>query len=632
MKKKSLHLIALLIILGAILYLGSKGFKFQLPSGWTTLSLTQAQFTSTAPGGLQPPVWILTVTQGGLAQSAQGFIDNDQVGAMSGTKPQYDLQINMNWDKMSWEYPIRVSYSSTPVKTYQLITWDDWRLVCFESDIRAKCGDNYYASGKFPWSATCFCIKEKQETSYMGYLDNCNIHSISTISLNAKGQTYSAKIDTKGQISNNVGPYAYVVWNGNLVKQNCPSQSPYVPFYQNGWKLGDSYYYNDYKQYYNDLIEYMAQANNNGNWDRQTLETKINFVNSKATQFLTNIKQILNKDGQTGAIIDSFNTDNAYVDLPVSSDVQVPVYTIYVSASWLGIYQPQPKPQILEARGTNFKTGEYGFLYVKFQNVGDSGNFEIWAECKSPINVLDTTKTIGVNAGSVGETYIKVGGNINTRTCDYCTIKVKGAGTNNVDSRSVQVCIDPQYVCNPGDTMCSSDLTRIEKCNQAGSGWDIVKYCSENEYCSYVNGQPTCVQKGGGGGGGTTCGAVGAKCGSVLDLPCCEGLSCEGALPIIGGGTCQKTFPIPWTILIPTLFAILAFLLLYYYFKGETKAFRFAIGIVGAIIVWLIVFWIVKNWLLILLAGLSGFAIYLIVALGLVAIGGPILVLGGKKK
>jgi hypothetical protein len=599
MKTKNLgKLILILILLGLFVAYSGGYLKFQaLPYGWTTLSLTKASFVTTAPGGLPSPVWILSVMQGGLAQNALGVIDNEEVGAMSGTKPKYDLKIEMSWDKLSWEYPIHVDYSSLPIRSYTLITWDDWRLVCYESDAKAKCG-SYIYWGKFPMSATCFCIKETQETSYMGYLDNCNIHSISTIKLTAKDRTYSETIDTKGEISKNIGPYAYVVWDGNLMKQNCPTQSPYKPFYNVGWQLGDANYYNDYVHYYRDFREYMASCVAGANCDKATISTKINYVNSYGSNFIQQPKKF-------GEIIDSSSTDKAYVDLTVTSDVQVPLYTFYVSASWLEIYQPQPKPQIVEAKGVDFKSGEYGFLYVKFKNVGDTGNFEVWAECSSPIYVLDSTKTIGVSVGGESETYIKVGGNVASKSCQSCTIKVKGAGTNNIDSREVQVCVDPQKVCNPGTKECSQDLTYIRQCNSEGSGWVRYHDCASDEYCTYVEGEPKCVKK--------TPPTPSGECKS--DADCDDGNpltedKCEYVL--FKGNVCKHYSKISWEYILPIIFGLFTFLMVQWFFEGEKSAFRYSIAGVSALIAGLIVWWIVKNWLLVLILGGLGIAGYLI--------------------
>ena len=480
------------ILLSAIMLIGTAKFNwglFQL-FGWTTLTLTKASFTSSDPF-FNDEVWILTVAQGGLGQHAIGTIDNEEIGELSGKKPANDLKITIDYSKFSWEYPIIVDYASMPIYRYTFKKWTNWNPFYggeqLLNDVKANC-PNYRWYGKFPMSFDYFCINEEQITSYVGYFDNCNFHAISTITVEAKGQRYSETIDTKGKVSTKVGPYVYVVWNGNLLKQNCYSQQPYKPFYANGWKIGSAQYYEDYKNKYDFFVSMMgiSKANNNPP-SEATIISMINEVNRKADRFVYSTQSFYG-----GQIKNPYDVSKAYLEVGVGSDVQVPVYTFYVKADWLGLYQPTAIPQILDAKGTMFKSGEWGNLYVKFKNVGDRGNFEVYAICESPINVLDTTKTVGLDSGEIATAYIRVGANVNQRYDKYCTIYVKSLG--NVDSRRVLVTVDPQKVCNPGMTICENNV--VKQCNEFGSGYNIIETCGANEYCTYVNGQAQCVKKG----------------------------------------------------------------------------------------------------------------------------------------
>jgi uncharacterized membrane protein len=65
--------------------------------------------------------------------------------------------------------------------------------------------------------------------------------------------------------------------------------------------------------------------------------------------------------------------------------------------------------------------------------------------------------------------------------------------------------------------------------------------------------------------------------------------------------------------------------------EDEEGYFRFGISAVIASLVAIAVWWVVTNWLLVLILGLGGAAVYVLFAFGLVAIGGPLLVIGRKK-
>ncbi len=486
------NLIPLLIVLVITIgFLYQNGFHFQMV-GFTTLSLSDAEFTSNLPGLSCNKGWILTVSQGGLGQSAVGTISKESIGDKSGVEPAHDLSISMNNEKLVWEYPIHVDYASDPVYKYVIHSTKSWNPL-FDVDkwVKENC-PNVKWYGKFVGTPiTYWCIDKIQETSYMGYLDNCDVHFKTNITVETRGDKYSTYIDNRDEISKKIGDYVYVVWNGNLLKKNCPSQSPYKPFYENGWKLGYNEYYTNYKIQHSNFLQDMDRYIDSCNGifppkecNIDSLSRKVNNINSVADKFLTT-------SATFGSVDNKDQKNSAYVEVYPNSDVQVPVFTFYVCADWLGIYQPEPIPRIIDSRGTTFKSGEYGEAWVKFTNDGDDGNFEIWIDCPSPFNSIDTTKTISCDSGENCETKLKVGANTNERITRTCTIHVKGAGTNNEDTTTVTVTADPQKVCNPYDKVC--DENQIKQCNSAGSGWNVIQTCPSGYYCTYRNGQPVCV-------------------------------------------------------------------------------------------------------------------------------------------
>lgn len=279
-----------------------------------------------------------------------------------------------------------------------------------------------------------------------------------------------------------------------MIKRSCPSTEPYKPFYSNGWKIGSKSYYDDYLINYRYFINQMSLVENRKvSYDLETLKRMVNNVNSYADKFVSSPVNF-------GSIKHILDVKKAYVSLPVSGDVQVPVYTFYVKADWLEIYQPTPKPKILEARGAFFKSGERGRLYVKFKNVGEKGNFAVWAECTSPFNVFGATTIRGVDSGEIYEMRdLEVGANVPRPVNGKCTIYVRGVGCIGegcTDSRTVNVGANPQTVCKPLEKMCSRDYKSIIQCNKYGTGWEVVEKCAENEYCTYIEGKPQCIRAG----------------------------------------------------------------------------------------------------------------------------------------
>ena len=334
-------------------------------------------------------------------------------------------------------------------------------------------------------SFTAYCVDEQQVSANMGYLDSCNLHTISTFTVNGASKT----IDSTNQISSYIGTNAYVIWNGNLVKQNCPTSSPYRAWYSNGWKLGYDSQYQTYKINQQNLLNSLSQLQS-GSLSQAGLQTLINNVNSASTIFSGNTATF------TGGSLSSMaSLNSAYYDIPVTTDSQVPTYTLYVSADVLGIYQPTPSPQIQSCQGTTFKTGDNNAnVFVTFKNIGDSGNFQVWYSCSSPFQFTGTTKTVSVNAGSLDSEYLSIGASATTHIAGTCTISVQAVGTSDIKTCDVNVAADPQQVCTPNAVQCTPGNT-MQKCNGAGSGWDNYQSCGANQNCGYENGVAKCIDK-----------------------------------------------------------------------------------------------------------------------------------------
>jgi len=93
------------------------------------------------------------------------------------------------------------------------------------------------------------------------------------------------------------------------------------------------------------------------------------------------------------------------------------------------------------------------------------------------------------------------------------------------------------------------------------------------------------------------CGELNARCGGIIDLPCCEGLICEGETIVGGGGTCQQKTPeLPWDIIFASLAAALTFLISGGVSIKKSDEVGMATAIIFAIFAFITTWWIVNNW------------------------------------
>lgn len=480
MNLKTILIIAILIA-GIVLV----GYK-PLTIGFTTLSLSQVSFTNNL-GGVLPcsKGWILYVSEGGLGQYAVGTFSKEELGK-SGTKPQYDLKIEKTSGEYWWEYPIKIDYNTLPVSTVHYQEW--FCLWADENEAVKKCGNKTAYYGKYPNSFTCFCIAENREASYIGFLDNPYYAFSTKWRVTAKGETYEATLSNKGSpntvtAATKLGNYVYIRWDANKVAGNYPSQQNIVAWYSKEWKLGNKFLYQQYVDAWNAYRRALNDALG-GKIDSVALKNRIDEVNKAASKFLSTQESF-------GSIENKYSVTNGYVKITQSSPAQLPTYVIYVCAEWLGIYTPVPRPYIIQAQGTSFKTGEYGYITVVVGNDGDNGNIDVWATCDSPISA-EPVKTYGINKGEIKTIYIKVTASTSTEISAYCTVYVRSL--TYTDSRKVIVSVSPQRICEPNQMICDVGNV-IKKCNSAGSGWETVQVCSATQYCAYENGIPKCFEK-----------------------------------------------------------------------------------------------------------------------------------------
>jgi hypothetical protein len=464
-------LVGLGLLIGLATYLPIFGL------GYTTLSLSEAQFSSSNQF-FNDKVWILTVAQQGMGQYAYGKITSDEIGSKSGTKPEKNFTIDISYSKQACEYDIKRMQSATPIYEFRLAEWSvDFLTGCRESDAFKYCPNAYfygqYNKVYLGFTRDCFCIDRVPVTGAVApYIENPNVRTRSTITVSNGVEFSKLDVDTKGQISGFIGNNVYVIWNGNLMKASCASQSPYYAFYQNGeWKIG---FRDRYEAYLASLNSKMSLSQLYAcNLDRNCISLLVDEVNRASS--------LAQSTAIFGNLVNKTKLDGAVIEVNLEDFVQVPVYTFYVKASWLGIYQPVPDPQIVSAFSNKFKSGDYGEIVVTIRNDGDSGNIEVWAECESPFRPVETTKTLTIPKNQEFTTSIKITASSSQPVSKSCIVYAKAL--NKIVSRSVAVSVDPLIYCEPNKQRCVGNERRL--CNQYGSGETIIETCKTDEVCVY---------------------------------------------------------------------------------------------------------------------------------------------------
>lgn len=476
-----LKILLLLGILGVLVF---SGFRL-LSTGGTFLSVSVVEFSNQAPGGIKPPVWAVTFIAGGMGQHLEGYVSSNQLKTPDGSRAQYGFKFYVDLLDAKYRYPIYVDNNEKQMATYFMKTWTC--LFASETDAYNNCGSNWIAYGKFPISFECFCVgQEKREI--IGYLGSPIIYTRTKFTIATDdGKTFSNTIESYGNVEGKVGDYAYVKYTGTLTTRYAPSTSLVRPFYDGNnkiWLLGSESKYQEYKTARNNLEYYIFSTKSPS---KDTLQNLINNVNNKYYAF---IGSSVPYEWQ-GYKIMGRETSGSYALVPFNLADATAMYVAYISADLLKIVQPFPKPKIESIYAYDTQSGKPPKIYVTIKNEGDKGNINIYGYCS--ISSI-YPQIIGFNAGETKQIILTgTTGTVSSTVTDTCTIQACGSGTTNCDSKQVSFKISPIQICTPYQTRCSPSVNGIEQCSVDGSAWNVIKYCSSNEKCDIVNGQPTCV-------------------------------------------------------------------------------------------------------------------------------------------
>ena len=475
--------VVLISILAVFLINASYAYEYQ-SFGWSTLSLDKAEFTSgaTLPNGefWSGDLWILTVTQYGLGQHVEGTISKESIGTLSGTTPQNDFKIEVDWDKQQCVYPIKFG-------TYTLYTYEykEWHCLWDPSwdEARNYCKKDLYAKWKYRGAYMCGCIS-RHPVGYEGIFEKKTVRSSGNVKVTG-AETASAKLDTFGETGiaeGYVGNKIYVIWHGDLLLDNCPLyERNYKPLYKEGeWKLYRFVDWDSYKRAMDDLEDFIYSKGMVGEiwWsERSQMVDKVNAVNKRlAEMYPVSLGEIVG--GQ--------------LRVDMEKPVRNPLWTFYVKADFLKIYQPIPKFAI-----NAYKSECYGrnkcFLRVDISNSGETGCGTLSIVESDPrIEASESAVKVCVPSGMTVTRYLEY--NVHAQK-EFChDIKVRISSTGGIVEDVVEICYEPRKVCPPGHTICEDNI--IKRCNPYGTGYsEFVKDCSrEGKICSRDNyGNAVCV-------------------------------------------------------------------------------------------------------------------------------------------
>lgn len=262
---------------------------------------------------------------------------------------------------------------------------------------------------------------------YYGYkIDTVAVpkFTVEVILENAEGENVSAIITDKDLVAN-LGDVGRVKFAGSLIAQQfCPQPAidkAIVKDIQTGkMKVVYRTDYEDYVNTFDSLVKLSNEGFAHRGSDPRTsvdvLQGYIERLNNKiSNMYYTNITD-------NCYIVDN----NIYKCIP-EKDVIYPQLQLLVKASWIGVYIPSGKPEILSVNVREAYANEVGRVEVRFKNVGNlTDSFDVKLECNKVIDL--GVQRVEVSPGEETTVFLSYVGDVG----DYdCKVKVQSVNNPN---------------------------------------------------------------------------------------------------------------------------------------------------------------------------------------------------------
>ena len=495
-------IIILILVVGSIILFGGR-LPFSI--GFSTLSLSKVDYVSNDPdvGG---EAWLMELALTGSGESAQGtFTANLIQDQADNFKATQDFTLTSKVSDNKIEYTIQNDFTQFYTVGYYKVTVGILNLA-EQQRVDSECRNNpNFLTIQAQVALTgveyfCF-LKNPSGTKGIVRDDFKRIFS-ANITTTKAGVPTTVTINTIESTSARLGDFGFVKWVGFLVTdvaEPTPGGQDVCALYNNGWKLIDC----------SDFQTWSATATKSvidNCMETQRILKPIadavlfcqNQVNNAASLVLQGKEfTAIGGSGEkfTGATSGTLDAGKVTINLPRL--YIIPLLTVKLKTSYIGKVQivvPVGKPDIIQTKSDCFGTGaaNKGFISVTVKNIGTAMSAtDVSAVCTSPFSSNDRIR-LNINPGETDIALLAVTASVNQETRSTCTVKAIDINNPaNTDTAQVEVCATQIQVCNPGTKKVEG--RNVLQCNAAGSGFDIIQTCAEDQVADALTFQ--CVNK-----------------------------------------------------------------------------------------------------------------------------------------
>lgn len=480
--------------------------------------------------------WVLSfVSDDYTTDSLTAYLTPKSLEDVSGTESKQSLEIDVDTRPNYCTYSFKTNsfkyedvYTIEPIHISKWV-WTESDLNDFKRMVESRCADfskpdykadlvefsdgtwtvGEYVRGKNEWlfEYHAYCVQLNEKIGTIAQPIDKRIvaesdWSVRAVGKNAETETISNSEAGSGR-NTKIGDNVYVQWQGNLgTGEDCPDVSNLIGVHDNsfndGWIFGSRNNYNTYNSYLtNGLksdIESYAESSNPTNY--------ANILRSNANSIIRDVTD--EKEDFTYSVLDS-SVSSGKVKIDLGRQIVFPLFRLIIDADYLEINIPTGDPEIVSVTNVEFTEGLSGQMRAVVKNKGSSkGGFTArvincdsgFSSSTSPIGInLDPQQTSELSFNIIGST-TSGQASISGR----CTLELKESTSGEIATKSFSVEMEQIQQCAPLSKACSFDKGKevIKQCNSAGTAYEIIESCGDNEECRLTPSGAECVVKGSG--------------------------------------------------------------------------------------------------------------------------------------
>jgi len=501
----------------------------------STLAISDAQIRSSYFGF--DKAWVVSfISDDYTTDSLTAYLTPSDFKSASGTETQQSLNIDVNTKPNSCTYSFKIgTFKYADVYTVEPIEIKKWVFTKTDLNelkdmIRSQCADfskpgynveiqnlnsdgttwtaGDYVYGDYAWmfQAKIYCVKLNEKIGTIAQPIDKRIIAESDWKVQASGKSAETKTISNSEAgsgrSTKIGNNVYVQWQGNLgTGEDCPDVSNLIGVHDNsfsgGWRLASRNKYNTYNSYLTNGIK--LDIKNYGETSNKDYFQSLFRTNSNKI-----IRDVTTEEaGFSYSVLDS-SVLSGKIKIDLGRQIVFPLFRLIIDADYLEINIPVGKPQIYSVSDVEFTEGLAGQLEAVVKNVGsEKGGFTARVmDCDSGFSSSTSPAGVTLNPGEsqtlqfniIGSTTAEAG-----KVSGRCTLELKESTSGETATRSFSITMTQLLQCDPLSKACGFNEAGqdvIKQCNTAGTKYDIIEICRENEECVLTLSGAICREKG----------------------------------------------------------------------------------------------------------------------------------------